>query len=74
MFKFLGYDVIKVENEKVVQGEVAYKCFGKRGAVYRLVRYSKGTKMFVINKLGNICALKGNYTFDDSKGELHCVY
>jgi hypothetical protein len=72
--EFLGYKVEKINNEKVVQGEVAYKLTGKRGAEYRLVRNKNNPKMFVMNQYGNIVAVKGNYTFDDSDGRLNCVY
>ena len=67
----LGYRV-EIVTEKTGYGfHIAYKLHGKRDAIYRLVRNQNNpTYMFVINRFGNVCGIKGNYTFTDKDGEL----
>lgn len=49
-----------------------YHLFGPR-AEYRLVRHGKSFNLYVINRQGNVCSLKGNYTFSDESGTLVAV-
>lgn len=70
----LGYDCEKVDRTNQFGEDVAYRCWGGRGAIYELCRYRKTPHlMFVRNvrRYGHIVGLKGNYTFTDESGELH---
>ena len=71
--EILGYQVKKV-NQDLCQGHVAYRLYGKRGAVYSLVRNQfHPHALFVVNGNGNVCSVKGNYSFSDKSGELVAV-
>lgn len=53
---------------------VAYRAWGRRGAIYEFVRYTKNPEfMFLRNRRNGVCQgvnLKGNYTFTDRDGML----
>jgi len=71
--EIFGYQVKKNEdpNLKYFLSEVAYLLIGKRGATYQLVRHvNQPSRMYVVNSKGNICGLKGNYSFSDKNGDL----
>jgi len=71
MFEFMGFKVEKLEGDK----NVAYKFTGKRGGIFNLVRHHNNTKlMYVTDRYGNICSIKGNYTFTDENNKLTCWY
>jgi hypothetical protein len=68
--EIFGYAVEKVSDEP---GKVAYHLYGKK-AVYRLVRNVNHPHiMYALNTNGNICGIKGNYTFSDESGDLLAV-
>jgi hypothetical protein len=67
---FLGYVVERMSNDP---GKVGYKLHGPR-ATYTLIRQMTHTEnLFAINSNGNICGVKGNYTFTDRRGMLEVV-
>jgi len=72
MFEFLGFQVEKLEGNE----NVAYRFTGKRGGIYNLIRHGSNPKlMYATNRFGNICSIKGNYSFIESKdGKLMCWY
>jgi len=69
MQTLLGYEVTKTGNTG--KHEVKYLLKGKR-ASYRLVIKSPemGGGMYALNFQGNVCAIKGNYSFSDKSGTL----
>jgi hypothetical protein len=70
---FLGYAVEKLEETPDARGRLpAYRLRGKR-AVYTLWRNPNRT-LYATNSAGNVCGLKGNYTFADGGGTLRCFY
>ena len=62
----------KIENLNDTRpGHYGYHLIGKRGAIYGLMRNQHNPEyMFVINGNGNVCGIKGNYTFCDKNGKL----
>ena len=66
MKKLLGYEVTATGNTEA--HEVKYFIKGKR-ATYRLI-IRLGGGLFALNSLGNVCAIKGNYSFSDKSGTL----
>ena len=72
--EYMGYEVKAVPApEKRTAGVhyLGYVLTGKRGATYGLMRYAKTPHlMYVVSSIGNVCGLKGNYTFTDESGEL----
>lgn len=68
--EILGYQVEKVEQP----GEVGYILHGKK-VDYKLLRYQNMPhRLYAVNSHGNICGIKGNYTFTDKLGTLKCWY
>lgn len=69
--EFLGYKVEKVGDKANGPG---YLLHGPR-ATYTLMRCAdKPNMMYALNSNYNVCAVKGNYHFNDASGELKCVY
>jgi len=69
MKTIFGYELEETGNERI-----PYHAIGKRGAIYSLVRrVGNESSLFVINRNGNICSLKGNYNFTDKNGEVEVV-
>ena len=70
----LGYEVTATGNTG--KHEVKYLLKGKR-ATYRLVIHSPengcGMGMYALNSVGNVCAIKGNYSFSDKSGTLIAI-
>jgi len=65
----LDYVIEKVSSEP---NQVNYHLHGHK-ATYRLVRRDNGRSLYAINTVGNICGIKGNYTFSDEGGTLVTV-
>ena len=72
MKTLLGYEVTATGNTG--KHEVKYLLKGKR-ATYRLVIHSpeSGGGMYALNSAGNVCAIKGNYSFSDKSGTLIAI-
>ena len=70
MKKLLGYEVTAPGNTGI--NEVKYLLKGKR-ATYRLVMHSPEMGMYALNSVGNVCAIKGNYSFSDKSGTLIAI-
>jgi hypothetical protein len=75
--ELLGYQVEKLQPEqKDGAGQsIAYILHGKK-VDYKLIRYANdpSNRMYAVNSKGNICGIKGNYTFTDADGSLTCWY
>jgi hypothetical protein len=71
---YMGYEVEPVAEPAVRVPKVHYIGYflrGKRGAFYALMRYPlQPHLMYVVNSKGNVCGVKGNYTFTDEGGAL----
>jgi hypothetical protein len=69
--EFLGYIVESVESD--APGKVAYKLHGPR-VTYTLIRMMRHpSNLFALNSRGNVCGIKGNYSFTDRRGVLDCA-
>lgn len=67
--EIFGYKIEDLHNP--APGKIGYHLTGKRGAIYGLMRHLNNPEyMFVINGNGNVCGIKGNYTFCDKDGKL----
>ena len=70
--EIMGYKVEKITDPD--SDFIAYKLYGKRGAVYALIRnHHHPHQMFIVNRNMNVCSVKGNYWFSDENGELVAV-
>lgn len=75
-FELFGFDIEPLpEGSTSAYGEpIAYRAWGKRGAIYDFVRYTKSPEFFFLrNRKTGVCDgvnLKGNYTFTDRDGRL----
>lgn len=66
MKKLLGYEVTATGNTE--PHEVKYFIKGKRATYRLIIRYTGG--LYALNPLGNVCSIKGNYSFSDKSGTL----
>lgn len=61
-----GYEIKKTNFRNMMKEKVEYVLTGKRGTVYQLIRHDNKKSFFVRNPKGNVAALKGNYTIEES--------